>query len=116
MSEYDLGSIRAPLSLKKKKKKRKSTKSKSDLSDQETVVLQIPKETSTKNSNQISSILGLDQGLTESEKRHKKILLERREKKIQKFISKSHKEKVKEFNERLERLPEHNEMPKVGPG
>ncbi|OMH85640.1 hypothetical protein AX774_g811 [Zancudomyces culisetae] len=57
--------------------------------------------------------------LTESERRFKEVQDKRKRKKIEEFVKKSHKEKVQvstEFNERLARLPEHHDMPKVGPG
>lgn len=35
---------------------------------------------------------------------------------IAKAAAKSHKEKVSEFNSKLEQLSEHYDIPKVGPG
>mmetsp|Transcript_650 Transcript_650/g.2510 ORF Transcript_650/g.2510 Transcript_650/m.2510 type:complete len:115 (+) Transcript_650:27-371(+) len=35
---------------------------------------------------------------------------------IQSMASKSHKDKVKDFNEYLSKLSEHHDIPKVGPG
>lgn len=35
---------------------------------------------------------------------------------IKDMASKSHKDKVREFNEKLSKLSEHHDIPKVGPG
>ena len=35
---------------------------------------------------------------------------------IKEMASKSHKDKVREFNEKLSKLSEHHDIPKVGPG
>lgn len=35
---------------------------------------------------------------------------------IKDMASKSHKDKVREFNEKLSKLTEHHDIPKVGPG
>ena len=35
---------------------------------------------------------------------------------IEDMASKSHKDKVREFNEKLSKLSEHHDIPKVGPG
>ena len=35
---------------------------------------------------------------------------------IERLASKTHKEKVQEFNEKLASLSEHHDIPKVGPG
>jgi protein FAM32A len=40
----------------------------------------------------------------------------RLESKAKEMASKSHKERVAEFNAYLEKLSEHHDMPKVGPG
>ncbi|CAO3668517.1 unnamed protein product [Umbelopsis ramanniana] len=40
----------------------------------------------------------------------------RQEEKIRRSAEKSHKEKVAEFNDKLEQLSEHYDIPKVGPG
>ncbi|KAJ2028562.1 hypothetical protein IWW57_002093 [Coemansia sp. S610] len=53
---------------------------------------------------------------TDAEKRHEDILKKRKMERIDKLAEKSYRERVKDFNEKLERAPEHNDMPKVGPG
>jgi protein FAM32A len=35
---------------------------------------------------------------------------------LKEMASKSHKDKVREFNEKLSKLSEHHDIPKVGPG
>ncbi|OMJ25004.1 Protein FAM32A-like [Smittium culicis] len=113
MSEYDLGAIKAPLKLKSSKKKRKSTKYEEDAGNEEGKQLEYV-------NNELEGLAASKAvkvtRLTASEERFKRIQDKRKKEKIEKFISKSHKEKVQEFNERLDKLPEHNDMPKVGPG
>jgi protein FAM32A len=53
---------------------------------------------------------------TEAEKRYDEYLLKRESEKVKKLAAKSHREKVKDFNEYLEKLTEHHDIPKVGPG
>ncbi len=44
-------------------------------------------------------------------------MLTRREKEeIEKAAGKTHRDKVKEFNEKLANMSEHYDIPKVGPG
>ncbi len=38
------------------------------------------------------------------------------EKQIEKKIKKTHREKIKEFNDHLGSLTEHHDIPRVGPG
>lgn len=77
---------------KKKKKKKEKT---------------IPSETAKK----IESI-----EMTEAER----VFLERKKQKrieeLEKQNLKSHKQKVEEFNAKLDKIPEHYDIPKVGPG
>ncbi|KAI8811716.1 DUF1754-domain-containing protein [Cladochytrium replicatum] len=40
----------------------------------------------------------------------------RRAEMISKIASKSHKERVAEYNEKLEQMSEHHDLPKIGPG
>ena len=42
--------------------------------------------------------------------------MQRMRKQIEKQLEMGHKEKVEQFNERLANLPEHFDIPKVGPG
>ncbi|KAJ2862887.1 hypothetical protein GGH94_003971 [Coemansia aciculifera] len=53
---------------------------------------------------------------TDAEKRHDDMQMKRKMERIEKMAEKSYRDRVKDFNEKLERAPEHNDMPKVGPG
>ncbi|KAK9456888.1 hypothetical protein V1511DRAFT_509572 [Dipodascopsis uninucleata] len=53
---------------------------------------------------------------TEAEKRFDEIKRRRLEKLLEKKAAKSHRERIEEYNTYLERLTDHNDMPKIGPG
>ncbi|CDS12691.1 hypothetical protein LRAMOSA04877 [Lichtheimia ramosa] len=53
---------------------------------------------------------------TEAEKKFEETQRKRQMERIAKAAAKSHKEKVSEFNNKLEQLSEHYDIPKVGPG
>jgi len=53
---------------------------------------------------------------TAAEKRYDEQAAKTQEKLIQSMASKSHRDKVKDFNEYLSKLSEHHDIPKVGPG
>lgn len=53
---------------------------------------------------------------TDAEKRHEQRLQRREEEEIAKAAGKTHRERVKEFNEKLANMSEHYDIPKVGPG
>ncbi|KAJ2036122.1 hypothetical protein IW146_000080 [Coemansia sp. RSA 922] len=93
---YDYGVARTgPLKLVKKKKDLfKKNKKKKEIKTTD-----IPKERRT-----------------DAEKRHDDMQMKRKMERIDKMAEKSYRERVKDFNEKLERAPEHNDMPKVGPG
>ncbi|KAJ2893101.1 hypothetical protein GGI21_001577 [Coemansia aciculifera] len=94
---YDYGVAKGALKLKKKPlfKKKKPEKKKR-------VVVNAPSSSSSSR--------------TDAEKRHEDILMKRKMERIEKMAEKSYRDRVKEFNEKLERAPEHHDMPKVGPG
>ena len=54
-----------------------------------------------------------DDHKTEAEKKYDKVQKERQAKKILQIASKSHKQRVEEFNDHLESLSEHYDVPKV---
>lgn len=57
--------------------------------------------------------------MTESERKFKEIQLQRLKQKISKDdpdLMVSHRQKIENFNKKLANLPEHNDIPKVGPG
>lgn len=53
---------------------------------------------------------------TAAEKRYDEQMQKTQEKLIHKMASKSHRDKVRDFNEYLSKLSEHHDIPKVGPG
>ena len=53
---------------------------------------------------------------TPAEKKFEEKVAKREMQKAKTQVMKSHREKVKEFNEYLARLTEHHDIPKVGPG
>merc|ERR1712182_37317 len=53
---------------------------------------------------------------TKAEKRFDEILTKREVEEVTKAASKTHRERVKEFNEKLAGMSEHYDIPKVGPG
>lgn len=53
---------------------------------------------------------------TPAEKKFEEKSVKREVQKAKTQVLKSHREKVKEFNEYLARLTEHHDIPKVGPG
>ncbi|GAA5822099.1 hypothetical protein JCM11251_004857 [Rhodosporidiobolus azoricus] len=55
-------------------------------------------------------------GKTEAQRRFEEVQRKRLLDKAAKAAAKSHKDRVAEFNEKLENLSEHYDIPKVGPG
>ncbi|KAI0045221.1 DUF1754-domain-containing protein [Auriscalpium vulgare] len=53
---------------------------------------------------------------TAAEKRFQQVQRKRLADKVKKLANKTHKDRVHEFNEHLESLSEHHDIPKVGPG
>ncbi|KAG2218566.1 hypothetical protein INT45_014155, partial [Circinella minor] len=53
---------------------------------------------------------------TEAEKKFEEAQRKRQMDRVSKAADKSHKERVAEFNNKLEQLSEHHDIPKVGPG
>ncbi|OCH94674.1 DUF1754-domain-containing protein [Obba rivulosa] len=53
---------------------------------------------------------------TPAEKRFEEVQRKRLAEKVAKLANKSHKDRVHEFNSKLEALSEHHDIPKVGPG
>ncbi|KAJ1667608.1 hypothetical protein IW140_002187 [Coemansia sp. RSA 1813] len=100
--EYDYGVVHGSLKLKKPKGLFKKTTKK----------LRKPKSkkqpAKTDNASSIAK--------TEAEKRFDDMKKKRKLEHIERLAEKSFGDRVKEFNEKLERTPEHNDVPKVGPG
>ncbi|TFK94373.1 DUF1754-domain-containing protein [Polyporus arcularius HHB13444] len=53
---------------------------------------------------------------TAAEKRFEEVQRKRLAEKVARLANKSHKDRVNEFNTKLELLSEHHDIPKVGPG
>ncbi|KAI8048322.1 uncharacterized protein B0P05DRAFT_576031 [Gilbertella persicaria] len=53
---------------------------------------------------------------TEAEKKFEETKRQRQMERVSKAAAKSHKDRVQEFNQKLEKLSEHHDIPKVGPG
>ncbi|KAI8992183.1 hypothetical protein BDF20DRAFT_848807 [Mycotypha africana] len=89
-------------SVKKKKKKSKSSKEKLEKALREgseefkTVYQEVEK--------------------TEAERKFEETQRRRQMERVYKAATKSHKDRVQEFNQKLENLSEHHDIPKVGPG
>ncbi|KAN0041158.1 hypothetical protein ACTFIV_003694 [Dictyostelium citrinum] len=88
------------------KKKKKSKKVKNEIVDKQE---QHADEEETSN-------IKVSKTLTDAEKKHKEKLNRKEQKRIDKLVNKSHKEKIEEYNKYLSSLSEHHDIPKVGPG
>lgn len=53
---------------------------------------------------------------TDAQRRHDERVRKLEEERVRRDAQKSHRERIKEFNEYLENLSEHHDIPKVGPG
>ncbi|TFK56660.1 DUF1754-domain-containing protein [Heliocybe sulcata] len=129
MSDYD---FRPGGSLKLKggvaeggvvKKKKKSSKSKADKERQLERLREarLKKEAVTSSSPAGSSrnspaVGGSNDRKTEAERRFEETQKRRMAEKVARLANKTHKDRVSEFNNKLEALSEHHDIPKVGPG
>ncbi len=55
----------------------------------------------------------LDDGLTDVQRRHKQRLLEKQMAELRNIVSKTHRERVEEYNIKLASMTEHNDLPRV---
>lgn len=53
---------------------------------------------------------------TAAEKRHDELMAKKEAERVKKWAAKSHRERINEFNNYLQDLSEHHDIPKVGPG
>ncbi|KAI9484083.1 MAG: hypothetical protein EXX96DRAFT_520933 [Benjaminiella poitrasii] len=85
-------------SIKKKKKKSKSSKEKLEhaVREEKQVIQAVEK--------------------TEAQRKFEETQRRRQMERVSKAAMKSHKDRVQEFNQKLEQLSEHHDIPKVGPG
>lgn len=65
---------------------------------------------------QVSTPTGDEDRRTKAEKKFEEKMIKREKHHSKTQVLKSHREKVKEFNEYLAQLTEHHDIPKVGPG
>ncbi|KIO29294.1 hypothetical protein M407DRAFT_242652 [Tulasnella calospora MUT 4182] len=104
-----------------KKKKKSSSKSKKD-KIKEGAVDKSALEAVESSNEPGSSKAAADEGDTEAdgktaaEKKFEESQRKRREEKVRRMATKTHKDRVHEFNSKLEALSEHHDIPKVGPG
>lgn len=65
-----------------------------------------------------NSVIGASEttGYTKAELLHKEVQRKRIQKQIESRASLTHRQRVSKFNEKLSMLPEHFDIPKVGPG
>mmetsp|Transcript_18777 Transcript_18777/g.37962 ORF Transcript_18777/g.37962 Transcript_18777/m.37962 type:complete len:111 (-) Transcript_18777:139-471(-) len=94
----------------KKKKKKKRKKETKEAEEATSVIEKKQKQDDGKDS------IKEPEGMTESEKNFLRAKARREALLIEKNIKKTHREKIKEFNEYLGSLTEHNDIPRVGPG
>ena len=57
-----------------------------------------------------------EDGRTQAQRRHDAVMAARAHGRAKEAAAKSHKEKLAEMNDKLARLTEHHDIPKVGPG
>ena len=98
----------AAIEKKEKKKKKKKKKKKDDDEHWK-------KRTSSREKKEDENNNKLDMR-TDAEKAHEERSRQQRKKRILEHADLSHKDKVRLFNEKLGRLSEHHDIPKVGPG
>ncbi|KAJ2607796.1 hypothetical protein H4S08_004697 [Coemansia sp. RSA 1365] len=113
--EYEYGVVQGALKLKtgrikkpKKKKGKDKTKQKSSK--------QLYKIDTSQSEHSDIKLLKEQPEPTEAEKRHEEMQTKRQRNRIERMAQRSYRERIKEFNEQLDRAPEHHDMPRVGPG
>ncbi|GLB35904.1 putative eukaryotic family of unknown function (DUF1754) [Lyophyllum shimeji] len=130
MSDYDIrpgGSLKlkggvAEGGIVKKKKKKSKSKADSDkkADDEKAKTLFREEERSMSPSGGSSSNSPAPSSSsskkTEAEKRFEEVQKRRLAQRVAKLATKTHKDRVAEFNAHLESLSEHHDIPKVGPG
>ncbi|TFK36960.1 hypothetical protein BDQ12DRAFT_686160 [Crucibulum laeve] len=131
MSDYDLrpggslklkGGVAEGGIVKKKKKKSKSRPETSEHDhERERVKELLFQEEEGVNSSSGSgrnspATQGSSSRKTEAEKRFEEAQKRRLAERVAKLAHKTHKDRVNEFNNHLESLSEHHDIPKVGPG
>ena len=115
----------AAIEKREKKKKKKKNKDDDETSKRKYVELNedddsdddehFQKRTSSREKKEDENNNKLDTR-TDAEKAHEERSRQQRKKRILEHAELSHKDKVRLFNEKLGRLSEHHDIPKVGPG
>ncbi|EKM84125.1 hypothetical protein AGABI1DRAFT_81835 [Agaricus bisporus var. burnettii JB137-S8] len=131
MSDYDLrpgGSLKLKGAvveggIVKKKKKKSKRKAERDELVMENVVKQViqedkPGSASGSGRNTPTVVGSSDSGprKTDAERRFEETQKKRLAERVAKLAGKTHKDRVNDFNAKLEALSEHHDIPKVGPG
>ena len=106
------GSLRIKgLDLKRKKKKKKRKRKREEDDKEE------PGYSGTKQSEEDPGIEDAedahDDFLTDAERRYQKVMRERASETAKVAVTKTHRQKVEELNSYLDRLTEHNDIPRV---
>ncbi|KAN0133211.1 DUF1754 domain containing protein [Lactarius tabidus] len=122
MSDYDFrpgGSLKlkggvAEGGVVKKKKKPKGDQTSKGVNQDEGQSSKASPSGSGRNSPAIGG--SSDDKKTAAEKRFQQVQRKRLNDKVKKLAGKTHKDRVHEFNSKLESLSEHHDIPKVGPG
>ncbi|BGP47181.1 hypothetical protein JCM10450v2_003033 [Rhodotorula kratochvilovae] len=100
-----------------KKKKKKSSSSKKARDEEAPVDSPASGSGSAKERSESPAVGGSGgSGKTEAQRKFEEVQRKRLLDKAAKQALKSHKDRVADFNEYLERLSEHHDIPKVGPG
>ncbi|TDL28010.1 DUF1754-domain-containing protein [Rickenella mellea] len=129
MSDYDFrpgGSLKLKSGVeeggvKKKKKKSGKSKLKEALEKKHDTELQAKEATPERASSSASgrnspAIVNGGPQKTEAEKRFEEVQRRRLAERVAKLANQTHKDRVHDFNSKLEALSEHHDIPKVGPG
>ncbi|KAI0082083.1 DUF1754-domain-containing protein [Panus rudis PR-1116 ss-1] len=132
MSDYDFrpggslklkgGVVEGGVVKKKKKSKSKGKEKDVDLEKErlreleEVMREEEAKSVSPSSSNRASPAVVSSERKTAAEKRFEEAQKKRLAAKVARLANKSHKDRVAEFNAKLEALSEHHDIPKVGPG
>ncbi|KDQ20328.1 hypothetical protein BOTBODRAFT_62631 [Botryobasidium botryosum FD-172 SS1] len=126
MSDYDFrpgGSLKLKGgkdgSSKKKKSKSKSEKKRIEeqLKEKERVSeVRKDRDSGRDSPAASSSKAGHDDNKTDAERRFEEVQRQRRAERVARLAAQTHKDRVHEFNSKLEALSEHHDIPKVGPG
>ncbi|KAG0148257.1 hypothetical protein CROQUDRAFT_670058 [Cronartium quercuum f. sp. fusiforme G11] len=113
--------LKGTAGLPQKKKKKKSSSSNKDRIKSDNLLLSQNPSTSGSSSATLAQLESLGHVVsrvekTTAERRFEAVQKKRMAEKAKKQALKTHKDRVADFNERLEAQSEHFDIPKVGPG